>query len=203
MTSYRQLFSLEGSNQYSDKASISTLASRKFARMVKPNFPAPIIASSYQPIRQLNQATCMMEDLRGIPSTRTNDGLALSWKENQEASTKSPSVWGPPLWFSIHNGANYYPDEPTHAQIHNMIGYIRGLPEMLPCKRPCAEHARKYIHDNLDNLHDVCSSRLKLFNFFVDFHNYVNERQGKHIMTYDEAYKLYNNQASVSVFTYK
>ena len=69
---------------------------------------------------------------------------------------------------------------------------------MIPCLS-CREHATSFIDSS--NLDDVTSSKTKLFNFFVDMHNFVNKRLNKPIMSHEDAYKLYNN-ASVTKISY-
>jgi hypothetical protein len=116
-------------------------------------------------------------------------------------STSSPLVFGPPLWFSLHNAAAHYVDNPSPITRDRMKNVILGLPILLPCQN-CREHATAYIEKNYDNLDDVVSCRDKLFKFFVDFHNYVNQRYNKKIFTYEEAYKMYLGGAKVSKMTF-
>ena len=72
---------------------------------------------------------------------------------------------------------------------------------MLPCLK-CKDHAISYIESNLEKLDDIVSSRNKLFNFFVDFHNYVNKRYGKNILTYQQAEQLYNGTVKITKMSY-
>jgi hypothetical protein len=68
-----------------------------------------------------------------------------------------------------------------------MKGFILGLPVMVPCEE-CSTHATAFIEGNYDRLDDIVSGRMKLFNFFVDFHNKVNKRYKKKEISYEEAY---------------
>ncbi len=102
----------------------------------------------------------------------------------------SPEIFGPPVWFTYHNMAIHYPDEPTETQKNMMKGVIRGIPIMLPCKS-CFMHASEYINSHISNLDLIVSNRNNLFKFFVDFHNMVNERKHKPIISYEEAIRLY------------
>ncbi len=111
-----------------------------------------------------------------------------------------PDVWGPAFWFTIHNGANSYPRKASGIVKERMKGFILGLPEMVPCAN-CKEHARDHIETS--NLDDVCDGHDSLFNFFVDFHNYVNKRYNKPVISYDEAVKLYSGGAVINVIKYK
>ena len=113
------------------------------------------------------------------------------------ANTSSPPIFGPPLWFTLHNAAAHYVDNPAPITRERMKNIILGIPILLPCKN-CREHATAYIEKNYDNINMICSTRDNLFKFFVDFHNYVNERYNKKIFTYEEAYKMYLGGAKVS-----
>ena len=103
----------------------------------------------------------------------------------------NPSVWGPKFWFTLHNGALNYPSLANPLCIERMKNFIMAIPIMIPCFT-CKEHANSYIEGNKEYLDHICSSRDNLFKFFVDFHNYVNIRQNKPILSYDDAYKLYD-----------
>jgi FAD-linked sulfhydryl oxidase len=102
-----------------------------------------------------------------------------------------PSVWGPKFWFTLHNGALNYPSLANPLCIERMKNFIIGIPVMIPCLK-CQEHATSFIEKHKDYLDYICSKRDTLFKFFVDFHNQVNERQGKPLMSYEDAYKLYD-----------
>uniref|UniRef100_A0A6C0E0J0 thiol oxidase n=1 Tax=viral metagenome TaxID=1070528 RepID=A0A6C0E0J0_9ZZZZ len=103
----------------------------------------------------------------------------------------NPSVWGPPFWFTLHNGALNYPSLANPLYIERMKNFILGIPVMIPC-HTCKDHAISFIEYHKDQLDYICASRDKLFKFFVDFHNQVNVRYNKPEMSYNDAYKLYD-----------
>jgi len=72
-----------------------------------------------------------------------------------------------------------------------MKNFILGIPVMLPCIK-CREHATAFIESHKDQLEYICRGKDSLFKFFVDFHNQVNVRNNKPVMTYEDAYKLYD-----------
>lgn len=111
-------------------------------------------------------------------------------KEDYRRQGNLPEVFGPPLWFSLHNASVYYPENASPAHAERMKNIIVGLPVLIPCET-CKEHATNYIETNKHTLMDVCKSKEKLFKFFVDFHNYVNERLGKRKWSYEEARVMY------------
>jgi Erv1 / Alr family len=108
---------------------------------------------------------------------------------NKRASN-NPLVWGPPFWYVLHNGAYHYPQHSSPLHAERMKNLIIGLPVMIPCAT-CKEHATAFIEKHRSRLIDICSSRDSLFKFFVDFHNQVNRRYGKRVLSYEEAYSIY------------
>ena len=135
------------------------------------------------------------------PFVRDNDSELTMKYELVEGTGTSPDVFGPPFWFTLHNGAAKYPVNPNKIVQQKMKDFINAIPIMLPCLK-CKDHAISYIESNFERLDDIVSSKEKLFNFFVDFHNYVNKRYGKKIYTYDEAYNLYNGKVKLFKMSY-
>ena len=113
----------------------------------------------------------------------------------QPKTTSNPEVWGPPCWFTIHNGMSKYPISASQIQKERMKGFILGIPTMLPCEI-CKVHATNYIEQARRNntLYKICNGRDSLFKCYVDFHNSVNKRYNKKELSYDEAYQLYNDK---------
>jgi hypothetical protein len=127
--------------------------------------------------------------------------VLMEW-ESSKSNTSEPEVWGPAFWFTLHNGASKYPINASPIVVERMKGFILGIPVMIPCEI-CKEHATSHIENNYNNLDKICSTRENLFNFFVDFHNFVNKRYKKPLMSYNDANKLYNGDAIVSKLSYK
>lgn len=126
----------------------------------------------------------------------------ITYETVDHYSTSSPQIFGPPLWFSLHNASAHYPINPSPITSERMKNIIIGIPVLLPCKN-CSEHATAYIEKNFDRLDDICSTRDKLFKFFVDFHNYVNVRYNKPVMSYEDAYKMYLGGIKINKMSYK
>lgn len=126
----------------------------------------------------------------------------LKWETLHYSNPTHPNVWGPSFWFTLHNGAINYPQNPSVMYKERMKSYIKGMQVMIPCEI-CADHATAHIEANWSKMDDIVSSRDKVFDFFVDFHNYVNKRYSKPIMSYQEARKLYSGRISVSKMSYK
>ena len=127
--------------------------------------------------------------------------LTLTWKEKEYVNTTEPAVWGCAMWFSLHNGASRYPVKASNIVSQHMKGFILGLPYILPCDN-CSEHLRAYIHQNYEKLDEICSGRMKLFEFFCKLHNYVNKRYGKPEMSVEDAYKMYTGKVKIRTLSY-
>jgi hypothetical protein len=131
-----------------------------------------------------------------------NKKVEMTFENVKGLPLTDPSVFGPPLWFTLHNGTNKYPEHASKITIERMKGFILGIPYILPCEN-CMEHARAYITSKYSELDDICSGKQKLFRFFVDMHNYVNKRYGKPVLSYDDAEIIYNKPAIVKKMSYK
>lgn len=113
-------------------------------------------------------------------------------------SSVDPSIFGPAMWFTFHNGAVQYPNRPTEFIKHGMKQFLLNVPIMIPCIS-CREHFYTLLsHTDLDQ---VVSSREALFKFWVDAHNYVNKRYGKPVISLRDAKDLYGfNDPSTGSF---
>lgn len=130
-----------------------------------------------------------------------NDRSTMKWDTVNYANTSDPRVWGPSFWFTLHNGAAKYPVDASPYVIERMKVYILGIPIMLPCEQ-CKVHATNYIEKNKDKLNQICCGRTSLFQFFVDFHNIVNKRFNKPVLSYDQAWEIYNKGIEIKTMTY-
>ena len=111
----------------------------------------------------------------------------------KEESNASPSVWGPPFWFSLHVSSLYYPEEASPIVRERMNNRILAIPYEIPCSL-CRPHASAHIEKHKDKLNDIVKGRDNLFKFYVDFHNAVNQRYNKKIWSYDEAKAYYSKK---------
>lgn len=128
--------------------------------------------------------------------------LEIKWETKRYVNTADPNVWGPPFWFSYHNGAAHYPVKASKYHKERMKGVILGIPVLMPCVG-CKPHAIAYIESRMSEMDHIVSGREPLSRFFVDFHNKVNERYRKRIVSYEEAKKMYNNGINISKMVYK
>lgn len=124
-----------------------------------------------------------------VRSKYTNNPIEMNVNTTIVGSTTDPIIFGPSFWFTLHNGAVSYPENPTKFVKDGMKQLIINLPLLIPCKSPCREHFYDYIVKS--NLDDVIRNRENLFRFFVDIHNLVNSRYGKDVMSLEDAKTIY------------
>ena len=114
-----------------------------------------------------------------------------------EKNTADPNIWGPQFWRYYHIMSLNYPANPSPALRERMKAYILSIPASLPCII-CQKHASKFIATTSEctypTLDAVVSSQPNLFSFFVRFHNYVNQKQGKPSFTLQQAYTYWLDQ---------
>lgn len=103
-------------------------------------------------------------------------------------SSYDPNIFGPALWFSIHNATTNFPIRPTPFIQQSMKLLILNFHLLIPCPS-CKEHFTYFVQNSDLNL--ATSSRENLFTFFVNLHNHVNLRLGKPQMSIDEAKSIY------------
>ena len=127
--------------------------------------------------------------------------LDMKWTTVEYANPGDPRVWGPAFWFTLHNGSVNYPIKASPIWAERMRGFILGIPVMIPCEK-CRDHATAHIEANYFRLNEIVSGREQLFNFFVSFHNHVNERYDKPKMSIEDAYNLYTSGVNVTKLEY-
>ena len=59
--------------------------------------------------------------------------LDIKYDTIEYTSTVSPPVFGPPMWFTLHNAAAHYVDNPSPLARERMKNVILGIPVLLPC----------------------------------------------------------------------
>ena len=101
----------------------------------------------------------------------------------------SKNVWGPPTWQLLHCMVVKAKDTMTPPQIQELKRMIERIVANLPCPI-CSTHAKSYFKTNhfthVDNL-----DKLRYFMFV--FHNNVNKRVNKPLITFEEHNLLYQN----------
>lgn len=126
--------------------------------------------------------------------------IMMKWEQNTYP-INDPNVWGPSQWLCFHLFSTQYPEKASPIVKEHMKNYILAIPYTLPCES-CSNHARSFIEGNYNQLDIVCSGKMNLFKFFVDFHNYVNVRYNKPIMSVEDAWKLYTGKVTINKMKY-
>jgi len=129
------------------------------------------------------------------------ENFKMTYEKKLYKNTGAPEVFGPPMWFTLHNGAARYPDNPSPIIKERMKNFILGIPAMVPCKK-CREDATSYIERHKKDLDKIVSDKSHLFKFFVDFHNDVNKKLNKPIMSLKDAKKLYSGEVEILKLKY-
>jgi hypothetical protein len=86
------------------------------------------------------------------------------------------------MWFSLHIMAYVYPDSPSAERRAAMDALLSGLCASLPCPG-CGVHCQKHMEQTPPDT----SSRMALKVWLYDFHNAVNKRTGKRVLSHSEA----------------
>ena len=102
------------------------------------------------------------------------------------------SVWGPPLWHTLHTISFNYPTRPDKATQRKYWRFVRSLGDVLPC-RYCRENFGKNLqmcHVSKRHFRD----RASFSRFIYDLHETVNTMLGKTSgLSYDKVRRRYEN----------
>ena len=101
----------------------------------------------------------------------------------------SKSVWGPPTWQLLHCMVIKAKDIMTPSQIAELKGIIERVVTNLPCPI-CSGHALAFFKKNR---YTQVQTLVQLRYFIFDFHNSVNKRLDKPLITYEEHLILYQH----------
>lgn len=173
-------------------------------KRIQPVFPSPEQKENQPPsvwFEQINNNKVEVEINDLDLQKKEPNKLDMKWTTVEYANPSDPRVWGPAFWFTLHNGSVNYPIKASPIWAERMKGFILGIPVMIPCEK-CRDHATSHIEANYFRLNEIVSGREQLFNFFVSFHNYVNERYNKPIMSFEDAYSLYTSSVNVTKLEY-
>ncbi len=103
--------------------------------------------------------------------------LVFSEKEYNSGDGMLTSVWGPPLWHTLHTISFNYPVKPTSQDKENYLQYFKSLGTVLPC-RYCRENYKENLKKN-PLKKKVFKNRETLSRWVYDLHELVNKNLGK------------------------
>lgn len=103
--------------------------------------------------------------------------------------------WGPLFWYMIHLVAFNYPVNPTAKNKKHVILFYELIYKLLPCPI-CQKHYLKWLQTYPVKL--FVGTRKHLALWTVRFHNNVNKRKNKEIISHPEACKLYYHPLNIT-----
>lgn len=102
------------------------------------------------------------------------------------------SIWGPPMWYTLHIISFMYPENPTKTEKDNYYAFFKSLKNILPCKM-----CRKNLTKNLKNhklTKKVFKSRYTLSLWLYELHEIVNKMlKKKSGLSYEDVRNMYEN----------
>lgn len=124
-----------------------------------------------------------------IPPPIQPADVNITFEETLCDNVFDPRVWGEGTWLFLQLGALSASDKISCDDASKYWGFIEGLPLMIPCKK-CSQHAAEYIAKSRPRRAEICRNRDSLLQFFLDFHNNVNQRLGKPPITMNDITRL-------------
>ena len=107
-----------------------------------------------------------------------------------------PTVWGPPIWSTIHYVALGYPTEPTQEHMDVYRTFYMTIGRVLPCYK-CRDNFQRHI-EAIEPIEQALASRDSLFAWTVALHNMVNKDGKKPLMDVERAKVYYLGIAAAS-----
>lgn len=101
-----------------------------------------------------------------------------------------PNYWGPALWTALHTISFNYPEQPTPTERDQYRTFFQSLKHVLPCGK-CRTHYAEGL-DTLLPLEPALRNRDTFSRWLVEFHNSVNQRLGKTLVSYDSVKEKYD-----------
>nr|QFG74689.1 MAG: Erv1 / Alr family protein [Megaviridae environmental sample] len=112
------------------------------------------------------------------------------------------SIWGPPLWHTLHTISFNYPVNPTHNDIENYYNFFTSLKNILPCKY-CRDNLKKNLKKVRLN-RSVFKNRDSLSRWVYNLHEEVNLMLNKNSgLSYNDIRDRYENFRARCVNTNK
>jgi len=105
----------------------------------------------------------------------------LFWSLIKEMPYREKSNWGEHLWAFIHT-VTIIDFENNEPHVQRVLDSLRAVPAVIPC---CL--CRTHYENAITNLNINLNEPMCLFRWSVNFHNEVNAKLGKPLVTYEEA----------------
>ena len=120
--------------------------------------------------------------------------------QQQQQALLPKMKWGKPIWTFFHVMSQKLKDEYFSLVIKDFIQFVSLICNALPCPI-CSTHASAYLKSiNFNNI----KRKEDLINFFVVFHNVVNQRKGYVVLQKDNipAYETANTVVVLKNFIF-
>jgi len=101
------------------------------------------------------------------------------------------NLWGPAFWHVLHTITFDYPEHPTPEEHERYSQFFHSLKYVLPCGA-CRKHFAHGIETKYP-IEPALKNRDTLSRWLVDFHNTVNKRLDKPVVTYDSVLSKYES----------
>lgn len=103
--------------------------------------------------------------------------------------TPNPQVWGPKMWYMLHNFSLFLPETITDRGANHYKNFIRSMPYLIPCQQ-CRNHCCDLLSQYTDKqLFNICKKGKKIKTFFVHLHNFVNMKLNKPQFNVEQLYE--------------
>jgi FAD-linked sulfhydryl oxidase len=106
-------------------------------------------------------------------------------------------VWGPRAWHWLHSKSVDYPENPSRQQKLSMLAEFWGFVQTLPCPT-CRSHATIYARSFPPDLSGSRGFQIWAWRF----HNAVNQRLGKPLMSAEKYQQTYREEISKKYWNY-
>ena len=129
-----------------------------------------------------------------------NHKVKLPWVEGGASNVKQPAPkteWGPRAWHWLHSQAINYPAHPSKTDQTTMFARFWSFIQTLPCA-DCRVHATKYASDYPPDFSNSSGFQTWAWRF----HNTVNRRLGKDLMTAEEYREAYAEEITQNYWKY-
>jgi hypothetical protein len=112
------------------------------------------------------------------------------------------TVWGPPMWHSLHTISFNYPVNPCAEDKKNYKEFILNLKNVLPCGK-CRKNLKKNMKTHpLKNKH--METRETFSRYIYDLHEVVNKMLGKKSgLSYEDVKERYEHFRARCALTYE
>jgi len=99
----------------------------------------------------------------------------------------SPNIWGPAAWRHLHAVSFGYPLNPSERDKAVAFAFVVGFAHTLPCMK-CRTHFIETIRSDVERKDETFHDKDSFTRATVAWHNAVNERLGKPIVSYEEVH---------------